>query len=176
MKEYICLALAVLAVPASAFSRESVRPPSGRDQRGDRGRQERSPRWPEEQEEQAKRSIVFNVFCRFYKEHARGNKPICYAGARFNKAVGAHGGEVFDDSAYPESPQFEVECEGSTIHNSAGQRYTDRVGTRIQAETGPYPAIVLPSGALRDRRQRVDSELELRDATYSGDCFLYTET
>lgn len=188
MKSYFCIVLALLSVSVSVFGSDNPRPPMGREDRGERGRQERSPRWPEEADRDRDRNhdredhhhgarhVTFNVFCRYYDNRHRDEKPVCYAGALFKKSVGVLGGEVFDETERRDGPQFEVECEGSTIYNSGARRYTDRDGTRIQAETGPYPAIVLPPGALRDKRQRVDSELELRDRTLSGDCFLYTET
>jgi hypothetical protein len=118
---------------------------------------------------------VFNVYCT-YKLAAEGNNPgvICHSAAKFEKAVTANGGEIEDNSEYPKNPNFQVECDNEKIFNHPSRRFTDRQGTRIQAQTGPYPAIVLPQGALTVGRQAVKSTLELRDVAIPGACFVYT--
>jgi hypothetical protein len=112
----------------------------------------------------AAKLLDFNVFCRF---------PKCFAASRFEKHVDHEGDEVYDNSEHPRNPAFEIECHGQSIFNGLGRRFTDKAGTRIQAQAGPYPAIVLPPRALRDGHRRVKSLLELREATLEGDCYLY---
>lgn len=124
------------------------------------------------------RSVTFNVFCKF-KGEAEAQYRKCFAGARFEKDVYWHGEEVEDRSDYPFNPEFEVECDGHLIHNTGGQRFTDEEGNRIQALSGPYPAIVFARGSLRDGRRAVSARLELfndfSDNAYSGTCQIYVD-
>lgn len=120
------------------------------------------------------RMTTFNVFCKYKPTDEGGRYKKCYAGAWFWKDVSKSGREIEDNSEYPLNPVFEVECDGDTVFNENGRRFTDREGTRIQAETGPYPAIILPRGALAEGRRAVPSYLELRTQTLKGSCQIYT--
>jgi hypothetical protein len=46
------------------------------------------------------------------------------------------------------NPKLEVVCDGETIFNNSARRFTGLLGTRIQGESGPFPALILPRGAL----------------------------
>jgi hypothetical protein len=128
------------------------------------------------------REVCFNVFCTYDRDHdgkeqghdEHDGYDKCHAGATFNKFVTDDGVEIDDDSDHDRNPKFEVECDGRPIYNNSGHRYTDWQGTRIQAIQGPYPAIVLGKGALRDTHQYSVSALELWDQTLHGYCYVYT--
>ncbi len=94
------------------------------------------------------KETCFNVVCEFSNEHAPEGMQNCRAAAVFNKNVTTTGGEVADDSTASNNPTFEVTCNGVPLFNNSAHRYTDLLGTRIQGETGPHPAISLPRGAL----------------------------
>lgn len=95
-----------------------------------------------------KREACFTAFCSFQDLNQPPGFQNCRAAATFNKAVTVTGGEVVDDSDPSNNPQFEVVCDDSVIYNNSALRFTDLLGTRIQAEAGPYPALLLPRGAL----------------------------
>ena len=110
---------------------------------------------------------MFNVAC-FYNDakQVKGFRS-CKANAIFTKNVTADGGEVADESPTPthplstEIPQFKVECENTSLWNDHGRRFTDLLSTRIQALSGPFPAIYLPRGALHVGPHVSDSYLEI---------------
>jgi hypothetical protein len=90
----------------------------------------------------------FNVSCSYENEDEHGIPHTCKAVSTFTKAVTLDGGEVEDDSTIHNNPSFEVSCDGQIIYNNSARRYTGLLGTRIQGETGPFPGIFLPRGAL----------------------------
>lgn len=92
------------------------------------------------------RTTCFNVVC--YYQSEMDNFKNCRASATFKKNVTKDGGEVADDSTFENNPRFEVQCDGKTIFNNSARRFTGMLGTRIQAEAGPLPAIFLPRGEL----------------------------
>lgn len=139
----------------------------------------------------------FNIICH-YKSHNEKNDGYekCQVAARFLKNVTLEGGEVEDSSEQPkdhhgngpregeppnnEGPhrdffdhQFEVKCDGHLIYNDGARRFTDMLGTRIQAETGPYPAILLPRGTLHAGHHYAPSWLELGEQNMRGSCYIY---
>lgn len=125
------------------------------------------------------RELTFNVYCRFDIPFDAAERRIegvrrCYAGARFEKIVSVDGAEFADDSTYPRNPAFEVECDGARVYTAAARRFTDRDGTRIQAQGGAYPALLLPEGTLASGRRKVSATLELRDFALEGSCLVYT--
>lgn len=95
------------------------------------------------------KDVCFNLVC-YYVDHKnpKGYRN-CKASAVFDKAVTLDGGEFRDDSTSKNHPQFEVACDDlSPYHSNSALRFTSLLGTRIQAQTGPHPAISLPRGAL----------------------------
>jgi hypothetical protein len=84
------------------------------------------------------------------------------------------GGEVTDDSEYPFNPKFEIECDDEWIQKGPSRRFTEILGTRIQAEQGPFPALVLPRGALHVGPHSSDARLEFTNQTMNGSCFIYS--
>jgi hypothetical protein len=117
------------------------------------------------------REVCFNVYCQFKKSDSSEQK--CHAASRFIKAVNDDGSEI-EDTATPDSfPVLEIECDERVIYNNGGHRFTDFTGTRIQSEAGPYPALVLPKGALREPHHMSTARLELEEETYRGECYIY---
>ncbi len=90
----------------------------------------------------------FNLVCHYKNKREHGGFERCRAAATFVKDVTLDGGEVRDDSNKRNHPSFEVVCDSTPIYNNGAYRFTDLLGTRIQAQTGPHPAITLPRGAL----------------------------
>jgi hypothetical protein len=125
--------------------------------------------------------VCFNLICKYSSKSPREGMPpsfdtptTCRAAAVFTKDVTLDGGEILDTSDPNSNPDFEVECDEHVIFNDRAHRYTDIMGTRIQALTGPYPALLLPRGALRDTRGYIHSSLDLDGRILSGYCYLYT--
>jgi hypothetical protein len=98
--------------------------------------------------EPKKKDVCFNVQCDFYNADNPVGFRSCKAAARFHKNVTRDGGEIQDDSNSSNNPEFEVNCEGVQLYNNSSHRYTDLLGTRIQGQSGPFPAILLPRGSL----------------------------
>jgi hypothetical protein len=119
------------------------------------------------------KEVCFNVYCNYAREDRYGFEK-CKAVSVFKKLVAADGDEIQDVSRRPQNPQLAIECDSRVIFNNSGRRYTDYLGTRIQAETGPYPAILLPKHALEEGRRYVNSSLELDGQFLKGYCYLYT--
>jgi hypothetical protein len=115
----------------------------------------------------------FNVVCR-YESLDSGDSRRCEATAEFSKHVGEDGDEVEDRFDDPAGTVFEVSCDRKKLDSLGARRLTDREGTRIQAEAGPHPAVLLPRGALSERHRYVESALELDDRTLHGECFVYS--
>jgi hypothetical protein len=96
------------------------------------------------------------------------------------------GGEVQDDSTDSNNPQMQVSCDGTSIFGPSGtHRFTDLLGTRIQGQMGPNPALLLPRGALHTGAEHdtsgshySQSMLELRGedgpSRAYGKCFIWT--
>jgi len=104
-----------------------------------------------------KKSECFNLVCYFKAtDHGRdllsdsGNGfKNCKAAAVFNKDMTKDGGEVQDDSTSENNPALSVSCDDKpAFFDNSSHRYTSLLGTRIQGQTGPHPAIFLPRGAL----------------------------
>lgn len=115
------------------------------------------------------RPTCFNLYCVYQKDGDR-----CEAAATFNHFVTDEGRETWGNSTEGNNPVYSVSCGGHSIYSGSGHRYTDRLGTRIQGIPGPFPAIVLPVGALKELRHYSESTLETRDETYLGTCYIYT--
>ncbi|MEW6055991.1 MAG: hypothetical protein AB1540_05195 [Bdellovibrionota bacterium] len=143
---------------------------------GDRGRQHPTAGGSFEEynaySNQSNNAVMFNVICR-YKEK-NDHRYRCFSAARFEKSVSHSGREVLDSSGESFPAAFQVECDGETLFNNGARRFTDREGTRIQALSGPYPAILLPPQALQEGRRKVRSSLELREQDLEGSCLVYT--
>jgi hypothetical protein len=119
------------------------------------------------------RQVCFNLVCNYQKGDDPGFSK-CQAASTFTKWVAADGSELQDASEAPQNPQLEVECDEQVLFNSSARRFTDEQGTRIQAENGPYPALLLPSRSLQDTHRYVLSSLELSNQTLSGYCYIWT--
>lgn len=127
--------------------------------------------------ERPPRPVCFNVYCTYQGDEQQGAKKHydrCTAAASFVHLVADDGDEVFDNSADSSNPAFEVQCDSQVLYDGPAHRYTDRLGSRIQGIPGPYPAIVLPVGALTELRHYSESSLEVDDQRLSGDCYVYT--
>lgn len=122
------------------------------------------------------KNSCFNVYCSFKKDKDDKNNEeySCQAAAQFDKAIFEDGKEVEDNSDVSNNPTFEIECKDNKIFNGTAHRYTDSQGTRIQAQVGPFPALVLPRGALHDGHGYAVTVLELGDVSLRGSCYLYT--
>jgi hypothetical protein len=131
------------------------------------------------------KEVCFNLVC-YYNDHKQpeGYKN-CRAAATFTKDVTLDGGEVEDDSNHKNNPQLEVSCGGSTLFfNNSARRFTNLLGTRIQGETGPFPAVLLPRGALHSGADNTSGDhtspsvLELDTGSYltrsKGFCHIWT--
>jgi hypothetical protein len=101
------------------------------------------------------RDVCFNVVCHYDLDRDLGDRGDghdegrhCKVAAEFVAPVTIGGGEVTSDSDERSAPRFEVTCDGKPVYNDSAHRYTDLLGTRIQGETGPHPAITLERGAL----------------------------
>jgi len=126
--------------------------------------------------------VCFNLMCH-YESDGPTDKS-CTASSTFIKNVTIDGGEVVDDSASPNNPTFEVSCDATTIYNNSSYRYTDLLGTRIQGQEGPDPALLLPRGELHSAAAGTngghysDSILELSGPDgfhrVHGQCFIWT--
>ena len=102
------------------------------------------------------KKVCFNLQCTYGDHHENetsidpegGHDRNCRAAATFVKAVTKDGGEVSDDSNSHNNPRFEVKCGKDSLTDNSARRFTTLLGTRIQREQGPFPAILLPRGAL----------------------------
>jgi hypothetical protein len=119
------------------------------------------------------RPICFNVFCTFQRE-GTGPYEKCQVASTFVHLVNDDGSEFLDNSSDSNSPVFEVQCDNEVVYNSSAHRYTDYLGTRIQAIPGPYPAVVLPKDSLQEIRHYSDASLEFADQRLNGTCYIYT--
>jgi hypothetical protein len=124
--------------------------------------------------EEPPRQVCFNMLCTYQSDDPHARYQLCHTAARFVKWVTNEGEEIFDDSEHPFNPEFEVECDEDLLFNEGARRFTDRLGTRIQSQTGPYPATLLPRGALHDGHRYEISTLEMGDEILRGYCYLYT--
>jgi hypothetical protein len=121
------------------------------------------------------KKVCLNVFCSYQKDGEHGKFEKCEAAAVFEKWVTAEGNEIWDNSAEPFNPDFEVSCDDRVLFNGTAHRYTDYLGTRIQALRGPYPALLLPRGVLQEGHRYEKSALEFPDGhSMRGYCFVYT--
>jgi hypothetical protein len=104
------------------------------------------------------KEVSFNLVCYYNDRHNPEGYENCKAAAKFQKDVTTDGGEVADDSTFKDNPQLEVSCGHSTLFNNSARRFTDLLGSRIQGETGPHPAITLPRGALHSGSDRTSGD------------------
>ncbi len=121
--------------------------------------------------------ICLNVFCSFHGKDGDHDQDgeMCEAAAVFQKEVDPDGDEIHDSTASPHNPAFAVACEHRTIFQGPAHRYTDDMGTRLQAEAGPFPAVILPPGALHEGHREVPALLELSgERKVPGSCQIYT--
>jgi hypothetical protein len=125
----------------------------------------------------------FNVVCHYEMEYESAYHK-CTAATKFTKAITLDGGEVVDNSNGENNPTLEVSCDGHVIYNNNARRFTDMLGTRIQGESGPVPAILLPRGELHTGADGQggghysSSVIELDDPSGftrgKGKCFIWT--
>jgi hypothetical protein len=123
------------------------------------------------------------------KDKDKDKYKTCKAISIFEKVVTAEGAEVTDESPEPSTPlspqvpRFSVECDGlpEPVYNNYARRFTDLLSTRIQALTGPKPAIYLPRGALHVGYHVADSYLDIdtgiptqKQLRIPGKCNIYT--
>ncbi|OFZ19480.1 MAG: hypothetical protein A2X94_09020 [Bdellovibrionales bacterium GWB1_55_8] len=138
------------------------------------------------------KSVCFNLVCHYdFQQHIQGEEQqngsglkSCKVAARFDKLVTIDGGEVTDDSIHPDNPELEVSCDDKLVYNNSARRFTDLLGTRIQGQMGPHPAITLPRGALHagsgetSGRHIAPSVLELDTGRgferARGTCYIWT--
>ncbi len=130
------------------------------------------------------RETCFNLVCYYSNPQNPVGYQSCKVSAKFDKRVTIGGGEVQDDSFQRNNPEFEVECDNSVLFNNSARRFTDALGTRIQGESGPHPAITLPRGALHsgadgtsgDHVSPSTLELDVGSSLLrtSGSCFIWT--
>ena len=139
------------------------------------------------------KETCFNLVCHYDlrerdRDHAndrdRDHTRHCTVASVFKKDVTRDGGEVRDDSDDKNNPTLEVTCDGMKIYNNSSRRSTDLLGTRIQGQTGPSPAILLSRGELhtgadgQSGGHYANSSLELDTGTEfergSGQCFIWT--
>ena len=148
---YISLIVTISAVGSLSFADEGPGQQSpGQDEHPGQGH----PRCPDGNCNPPTKSICFNLVCHYnfpgegpdQGQHREGKS--CKVAARFEKLVTIDGGEVTDDSTHPNNPELEVSCDNKMVYNNSAHRFTDLLGTRIQGEMGPHPAITLPRGAL----------------------------
>ncbi|MGZ3687414.1 MAG: hypothetical protein ACXVBW_03900 [Bdellovibrionota bacterium] len=131
------------------------------------------------------KEVCFNLVCYYNNEHNPEKFKSCKFASTFRKKVTIDGGEVVDDSHFGNNPTIDLECDGKDLYPGSARRFTDLLGTRIQGEAGPHPAITLPRGALHsgseDNRagdHQAPSTLEL-DSGYEvlrtkGTCYIWT--
>jgi len=87
---------------------------------------------------------------------------------------------VDDESTGRENPTLVVTCDDRKVFNNSARRFTSLLGTRIQGETGPFPSILLPRGALHSGANNTsgdhvsDSILELDEHRLEGSCHIWT--
>ncbi len=132
------------------------------------------------------RETCFNLVCYYKNPHNPEGYKNCKVSAKFDKRVTLGGGEVSDDSSQRNNPEFEVQCDNSIIFNNSARRFTDALGTRIQGETGPHPAITLPRGELHTGADGTSGDhvspsiLELDIDSYQlrteGSCYIWSGT
>lgn len=126
----------------------------------------------------------FNVVCYYKSADAPKSLQACKVASTFQKAITPDGAEVADSSpeglghASPLVPTFNVECDRTLSFNDHARRQTNLLNTRIQALTGPHPAIYLPRGSLHAGFHVEDSLLEIdyRDEQLrlEGQCYIWT--
>lgn len=119
------------------------------------------------------RPVCFNLFCSFQRQE-EGKFERCEVASTFTQLVTEEGWEVRENSEEPFNPTFEVKCDHEVVFNGKGHRYTDHLGTRIQAIPGPFPAIVMPRNALREERHYSEASLEFDRERLDGFCYVYT--
>jgi hypothetical protein len=134
------------------------------------------------------RDVCFNLVCHydFDEDHGPADHEHhhCTAAATFTKAVTLDGGEVADNSHEGSNPALNISCDDHEYDPRPARRFTGLLGTRIQGETGPTPAILLPRGELhtgpgdQNSGHYSKSILEL-DADHGfkrgdGSCFIWT--
>ena len=124
--------------------------------------------------EEPPRPLCFNLVCNFSDEKSTDFKK-CTVAANFTKKVTDDGWEIWDDSEPGSNPTFEIECNSEVIFNGSAHRYTDRQGTRLQAETATFPSLVIPKNSLREGHRYTSAVLELQNQQHmDGFCYLYT--
>ncbi len=95
------------------------------------------------------KDVCFNLLCNYEcGDHDGNHEKSCTVSSTFVKAVTLDGGEVEDNSESPNNPTLELSCDGKVLFNNSAYRYTEGLGTRIQGQEGPTPAITLPRGEL----------------------------
>lgn len=134
--------------------------------------------------EEKTKDVCFNVVCYYHNPQNPPGYKSCRAAAKFQKDVTLSGGEVEDDSNVKNNPELEVSCENTVLYNNSSNRFTNLLGTRFQGQTGPFPAVLLPRGALHSGsngssgNHTSSSILEI-DSTHGqlkaqGSCYIWT--
>lgn len=132
------------------------------------------------------REVCFNLMCHYEFKNEYGSPKNCTVSSTFTKNVTVDGGEVQDDSSVGNNPRLDISCDNEKIFNNSAHRFTDLLGTRIQGQTGPSPAVLLPRGALHSGQEGQSgshyskSILELDNGREfvraNGKCFIWTGT
>lgn len=133
------------------------------------------------------KEVCFNLVCHydFDEDHDQDHhRRHCTAAATFKKRVTEQGGEVSDNSKPEDDVKLEVKCEDDHFDPRPGRRFTDLLGTRLQGEQGPTPAILLPRSELHtgpgDKNSGHYSKSVLELDTNKGfrrgegECFIWT--
>lgn len=142
MRSFVVLGILAMALGSSfAFANDGGQQGGGQQDGGQQGGPGCPDCAPETEE------ACFNLVCNYEFEPSSGVRK-CSVASTFVKDVTKDGGEVVDNSDWKNNPIFEVSCDGEKIFNNRARRFTDLLGTRIQGESGPTPAILLPRGQL----------------------------
>lgn len=129
------------------------------------------------------KTVCLNLMCNYTFKYGDKERT-CTAAAVFDKKVTKDGGEVSDVSGKDDAVKMEVSCEGYPIWNPPARRFTDLLGTRIQGQQGPDPAISLPRGVLHSSEEGKGAghysystlELNTQDGfkRAHGSCFIWS--
>ncbi|MDR3607190.1 MAG: hypothetical protein P4M08_07410 [Oligoflexia bacterium] len=136
------------------------------------------------------KDVCFNLMCIYNSEDhiADHDDKSCTVASTFVKEVTLDGGEVIDDSDRDDSDRdnvttLEVSCGGKVLFDNSAYRHTDLLGTRIQGQEGPTPAITLPRGELHTVESgqggghyswsTLEFQTEERFKHLDGSCFIW---
>lgn len=154
------------------------------DQHGEKPDKDRCDRDDDHHDHDRTPSAHFNLVCYYTNKDNPEEFRACKVASTFEKAVTLDGGEVADNSPDPtpsnlnQLPQLSVDCGRVLTFNDHARRFTGLLNTRIQALSGPHPAIVLPRGALHTGIHISESSFEVdhKDVQLRlhGECYIWT--